>query len=578
MNDTLGAIWRVLRAGKPRASWALVDVATLATGSAIGALPPIFTGRIVDALQHTDVGATFSQLALYAAVTIVSAAIALLNTYATSAFREDVARTLRVELVRKLLHAKLSAIERLSFGEVANRLNEDVDGLCYKFEYALFPSISSAVALLATVVTMFALDVRFAAISCVAVMISVLPAKLVARRFTQLTRAEAANHDLRTSAVGESVTLGALALLRHPHAAARQLHHYAGLADATRRVRLGSAALSGVSGLSTTLVNLLGPIAVIALGAFLLMHHASTVGTIVMFLMYQNRLYSPFAALANLPLQTIGCGIIAKRVLEIYDLDEETSGKAPFTDGDVRIEGVTIEKPGRTIVRGARADIPAGSHVALVGPSGAGKSSIGSLLLRLQDPNAGCVRIGRRDVTQFELGALRRAVVIVPQDPLVFDTTLLENLTFLNPTAPRDEIERAIAVARLGDVVARLPEGYEAWLGQRGFRLSGGERQRVCVARALIAKPRILVLDEALTGVDVETEARIFEDLRAAYRDRTLIVVTHRLHCVAEFDRIVVVEDGAVTACGPHERALLASPWYRDAYAMVRPPAELLPA
>lgn len=567
MNDALRAIARVVAAGRPPKIYAVFAVVTLAAASALGALPPIFTGRIIDALGHADAKTTFVQLAWYAGITIAASAIGFANSYATSAFRETVTSSLRTELMRKLLHARMSEIESLTFGEIANRLNEEVDTLSYRFEYMLFPCISSVFVLTATVATMFAIDVRFAALCCAAVLLSLVPARRCARRFKDVTQSEAANHDERTSTVCETATLGALALLRHPRAADRHLRRYAGINDAGRRLRLHIAMIAGVSGFSTTLLNLVGPVCVLALGAVLLVHHAGSVGTIVTFLMYQSRLYAPFSSLASLPMQLSGCAVSAGRILEIFDLRDERSGNATFARGTLGIDDVVVRKDGRDILRGARTRIGDGEHVAIVGPSGAGKSTIALLVLRLADPESGALRIGANDLRDVEIGELRESIALVAQDALIFDASARENLICLRPDAPLHDIESAVDLCRLREVIARLPGGYDTVLGQRGFRLSGGERQRLCLARAVIAEPHVMILDEALTGVDVEMERRILADLRAARAGATMLVVTHRLQHAGTFDRVIVVEEGSIVADGSHADALRASAWYRSAYA-----------
>jgi ATP-binding cassette, subfamily B, bacterial len=573
--ESLRAVRRIVLASRPPISWGVAAAVSLVLSSAIGVLPPIFTGRIIDALQRNDANATLRQLAAYAGITIVAALLAFANTYATTAFREGIAKNLRVRLMAKVLCARLCAVERLSFGEVANRLSEDLEALCARFEYSLFPILSATCMVIATLVAMFAIDRRFALISCIAVALSVLPARMVSGRFADMQRLEASNHDARSGLVSENATLGGLALLRHPRAGDRQLARYAALADGVRKLRLGMSLTGGIAGLATTLINLIGPVAVLALGAYLLLNHGTSVGTIVMFLLYQSRLYGPFSSLSTLPLQLAGCGIYAKRVLDIVDLEEESSGDAPFVDGDLVIDGVSVVRSDRTIVRDAKLRIPAGSHVGFVGPSGAGKSTIGALMLRLHDTTAGSVRIGSRELHEFDLRSLRGSVVSVPQDPLVLDASLWENLTYLHPGASSEEVARAVEICCLDEVIARLPERFEASLGQRGFRLSGGERQRVCVARALIARPQTLILDEALTGVDVETEARIIRAIRREFIDRTVIVITHRLHSVVDLDSIIVVEDGRVTAQGSHEEVTSASAWYREASEAARMSREL---
>jgi ATP-binding cassette subfamily B protein len=564
-ESSLAAARRLAAVGKPPLWWGAGVIATLVVSAALGTLPPLFTGRIVDALQALNAKLAMQELAAFVAVTLIAGIASFANTYSSTVFREAIARNLRVFMMHKLLRARLGGLEKLTLGEIANRINVDVHELCSRFEYSLFPSLQGICALIATAAVMLALDYRFALISFAAVAFGVLPTKLTTARYTALQRQELKVQDELAGALNESATLSALALLRNARAAARESAAYAGLADRSRHLRLSSSLLSGIAGFATTLVNLAGPIAVLALGAYLLLHHAVSVGTIVTFLMYQARLYGPFAGLSVLPLQLASIGVTAGRVLEIADLEEETSGDRPFVAGDVALSGVSVVRERRTIVNDANVHVPHGARAAIVGASGSGKSTIAMLLLRLHDTAAGTLRIAGHDVRDIDLARLREAVAVVAQDPLIFDTTLLENLTYTNPLATRSAIDRAVRLCRLDEVVARLPEGLDARLGQRGFRLSGGERQRICLARALLQDPEILVLDEALTGVDVETEARIVADLRDELHGKTLIVITHRLASIEEFDPIVVVEEGEITVQGTHAEACAASQWYRVA-------------
>jgi ABC-type multidrug transport system fused ATPase/permease subunit len=184
-------------------------------------------------------------------------------------------------------------------------------------------------------------------------------------------------------------------------------------------------------------------------------------------------------------------------------------------------------------------------------------------LSRLYDPDGGSIAIGGVDLRAFSLDSLRSSVSIVAQDSLVFDASFHDNVTFMSPDADAAQIERVLATCRLEDVLARLPDGMDAMLGQRGFRLSGGERQRICLARALLQRPDCLVLDEALTGVDVEMERAILGDLRVLFEGRTLVVVTHRLSSISGFDQIVLFENGTVAAQGTHDEMRRSSEWYR---------------
>ena len=561
-----GTLSRLLAVAAPPFGWIAGAIAAQIVVALLGALPPLLTGRIVDALQTHDAGKALRDLFWLSGATVAAGAATFFSTYASAVLRESIARSLRVGLMRKLLRARIDRLERLTLGQVANRVNADIADLCARVEYSAFPALQGLFAVAAMAVTMLWLDARFALISLIAVALAVAPAKLVVRHYAELQESDARIHDELADRLSESTSLSAMALLRNVRAAGRELANYGVLVDRARATRLKSAMLNALSGLATTLLSLAGPIAVLSTGAYLLLHHSVSVGTIVTFLMYQARLYAPFAGLTLIPLQIAGIRVTTDRVLEIADLEEERSGNLPFVAGDLCVGGVCVDRGQRRIVNGAALRIPRGARAAIVGASGSGKSTLAVLLLRLHDPSAGFVTIGGRDIRDIALPKLRDAVAVVAQDPLLFDTTLRENLTFINPSATSAELDRALRVCRLERVVERLPLGLETPAGQRGFRFSGGERQRICIARALLAKPEVLVLDEALTGVDLETEARIVADIANELSDRTLVVITHRLPSIKSFDPIVVVEEGCVSAQGSHADVLAASPWYRSAF------------
>ncbi|HTX59878.1 MAG TPA: ABC transporter ATP-binding protein [Verrucomicrobiae bacterium] len=560
----LAALRRVVAVSKPPPWWLAGAAGALLLSTALGTLPPLFVGKIVDALQAADGAGAMRELALYTAVTIAAGLCSFGESYATTALREAMARTLRVRLMGKLMRARLDRLERLTLGEIANRVNVDVNELCARFEYSLFPSIEGVCLVIATSATMLAIDYRFALASFAAVTLAVLPAKLTAARYTELQRSQMKVGDELAGTVTESATLSALALLRNARAAAREVARFAALADRSKQLRLAAAALGGATSLATTFANLAGPIAVLSLGIYLLVRHETGVGTIVTFLMYQARLYSPVSGLSVIPLQLATIGISAGRVLEIDDLEEERSGERRFLGGPIELCNVHVARGSRSVLSDAALHIPLGARAAIVGESGSGKSTIAALLLRLHDPTLGRLLVGTADLRDVALDELRSAVAVVAQDPLIFDASLIENLTYTNPSASDAAVERAISLCRLDEVIERLPEGLQTRLGQRGCRLSGGERQRICLARAVVQDPEILVLDEALTGVDVATEMRIVDELGVALGGRTLVVITHRLASIRSFDPIVVVESGRIAASGPHRRVCAESAWYRS--------------
>ena len=220
--------------------------------------------------------------------------------------------------------------------------------------------------------------------------------------------------------------------------------------------------------------------------------------------------------------------------------------------------------PGRTILRGVDVMVEPGTKLAVVGASGAGKSTLVKLLYRFHDPDAGSILIDGQDTRRLTLASLRAAIAIVPQDTVLFNDTLLENLRYGRPGASDAEVREALALAQLGDFVERLPEGWHTRVGERGMKLSGGERQRVAITRAILKRAPILVFDEATSSLDSLSEASILEALRRVAKGHTSIVIAHRLSTVVDADRIVVLSAGRVVEEGTHATLLAAGGAYAE--------------
>jgi len=230
----------------------------------------------------------------------------------------------------------------------------------------------------------------------------------------------------------------------------------------------------------------------------------------------------------------------------------------------VRGAGLTFEGTTHAALTDIDLDVPAGQVVALVGAMGSGKSALVSLLPRLYDVTAGSVSIDGADVRSVELDSLRRSIAIVNDDPFLFSATVHENIAYAHPEATREQVERAAVAAQAADFIERLPRGYDTRVGERGLTLSGGQRQRIAIARAILADPRILILDDATSSVDASTESEIKRALGDVLAGRTTFVIAHRLSTIALADRIVVLQDGRVAADGSHDELLEQSDLYRE--------------
>jgi len=537
---------RLIALGRPPA-WTLIVVPlTILATSSLSVLPPLFIGRMIDGLTRRDFASVIHQLTLYALVTAGFGIAQLADGYTTSVFRETLTRNLRAALVRKLDRVCFDALSARTPGELSNRVTSDVQSLSVQFEYTFFPTLLSLCTLVATVAAMARVDLRLAAVAIGFALLTLLPLRVSAPRIAGMHRRQSEAADELNGYLQEGATLGGLALLRNKRASERRFERFAGIVERIFKLGIAQTVVSETTGLASSLVNMLGPAAIMAIGAYLVARGQMTPGTIVTMLIYQARMAAPFNTLSSMQVMMATIAVVTKRLLDIVDLPEERSGTLPFAPGRVAISNVTLERDGRAILCDASLAIERGEHVALVGASGSGKSTLAALLLRLYDPPQGSIAIAGTDLRDFALPSLRESVALVFQDPLVFDASLLENLTLTNPGASPAEIDAALEMCGLADVVERLRSGVDSRLGQRGFRLSGGERQRLCLARAVLQQPQLLILDEALSGVDIEAERAILRRLRAHLRDRTLVTITHRLDSVLDFDRIVTMEEGRI--------------------------------
>jgi len=320
-----------------------------------------------------------------------------------------------------------------------------------------------------------------------------------------------------------------------------------------------------------------GLVLVLAGGTWLLARGASsgmTLGVLVAFVMYVQFFYQPFGELFGLYDRVLKAGAAMERVREVLSApvdvaDPPDAVPLPPLRGDVRFERVSFRyRTGEEVLRDLDLDVAAGETVALVGSSGAGKTSIVSLVARFHDPTAGVVRVDGIDVRTVRQSDLRSQIGVVTQETFLFNDTVRENLLYGSPAASPTEIEEAVRVARADGFIARLPQGYDTVIGERGVRLSAGQKQRLSLARALLARPRILILDEPTSMLDAESERHIEAAMEDVRDGRTTLVIAHRLSTVRRADRILVVEDGRVVESGTHDHLMALGGRYRALYEM----------
>ncbi len=584
---------------------AIVSFLVLATVSAVlGVASPVLAGWTVDAIVEGRGTRTVAVLAaLIAGVALVESAVGLLERLQSSRLGEGLIFDLRRRVFQHVQRMPVAFFTRTHTGALVSRLNNDVIGAQRAFTSALSGVVTNVIVLVLTLGVMVRLSWQITVLALVLLPLFVVPARRVGAKVGMLEREATEHNAAMTSQMTERFSAPGATLVKlfgRPASEAREFGHRAAR---VRDIGVRSAMAMEVFFRALTLASGLAQALIYGLGGYLALRGELDAGRVVTMALLLNRLYGPLTALATARLDVVTALVSFERVFEVLDVDpliveraepeEVPEGPVAVEVDDVRFaypsaEQVSLasleevatldDRAGAVVLHGVSLRVEPGQLVALVGSSGAGKSTLASLVPRLYDVDAGAVRLSGVDVRELSFDSIRRTVGVVTQDGHLFHDTIGANLRYARPEATDAELWEAVTAARLAALVRSLPDGLDTVVGERGYRLSGGERQRLTIARLLLARPRVVILDEATAHLDSESELAVQEALGAALAGRTALVIAHRLATARAADAILVLEDGRVVERGTHADLLAAGGRYAELYRTQFAPAETVAA
>lgn len=583
---------RVLSYAKPYRALLVVFLIGVVIDATLGVVPPLLLQRLVDqGVLQGNAGLVIRIALIVAGVALLDAIIGTFTTWCSARIGEGLIRDLRIQVFDHVSSMPLAFFSRTQTGQLVSRLQSDVIGAQQAFTSTLSRIISNVLSVVLVLIAMVALKWELAVVSVLLFPLVLIPTRLVGRKVADLQRRSMQINGNLSGLMTERFSVSGALLAKLFGTPQREHDTFADPAEQRVAIGVKIAMIGRIFAASLTLVAALATAMVYGVGGVMTVEGALTVGTLTAFAGLLGRLYGPMQALTTVRVDIMSALVSFERVFEVLDLPVlitdapdavEVTGPgsvafdrvsfaypdpASYSLASLEPAGASSEGAGVAVLRDVSFRVEPGQTVALVGASGAGKTTITHLLARLYDVDAGQVSLGGVDVRQITQGSLRRLVGYVTQDAHMFHDTLRNNLAYASPGATEDQMRNALAQAQVLELVDRLPDGLDTMLGERGYRLSGGERQRLAIARLLLVRAPIVVLDEATAHLDSRSEHLVQQALDTAMSERTCVVIAHRLATVRKADQILVLRSGEIIERGTHTELLAAGGQYATLHA-----------
>lgn len=543
-------------------------IAVVIFGTLCGIYAPSLQSNAIDIIAGERMGNLGSTLLFMLALYLLYSLGSLLQGVLSGKLSQSVVRRMREELFGKLVDLPVRYMDTHSHGDVMSRMTNDIENISTTVSQSLPSLFSGVLTILGTMAIMLWYCWQLALLSMATVLLTLAATKILSGKVRKFSRKRQQLLGQLNGTVEEMIS-GYSTVVAYNHQGITT-EDFCNTADSLTRAGIKTDIFSGVMGPVMNCIGNIGFVIIAAFGGYFSISGLISVGVISAFIVYAKQFSRPINEIAQIygQLQTAIAG--AERVFAVLDETNEDMSGAPCAETqepEVKFRNVSFSyEPGAPVISDFSLTVPAGKKVALVGATGSGKTTIVNLLMRFYDIDSGEITVGGQNIAQIARGELRKMVAIVLQDTVLFSDTIRSNLKYAKADATNEQLEEAVRMSRCAELLSQLPNGYDAVLTGGGSNVSQGQRQLLAIARAFVADPKILILDEATSNVDTRTEKAIQSAMQRIMQGRTSIVIAHRLSTIRDSDLIVVMDHGRIVESGAHDALLAEKGKYYELY------------